>query len=281
MAISSYEVLGQVTSGLYEKLPVTSRGLATNQAFVGTPVSHDLSIGDVIEVWFTDQALFNRKHVVAKVGKNDDTNPETFVTFSLTNANIAEAAQTAAYLYKYKNGNGKRVLNKERTNGMAQLITEGNHNLEKGDLVTVDINDTNLDGDYVVYDTPSASAFRYINIGSNISSASVVTATGPGAFAAQKAQTVFEVAASAQAIISTLAVSNTLIHSSYFYAYIVKSGDSKTSPPDKSTIANRISLDPGETYSMTMGYTLDEGDALVVRSSHAGIYYTAFGTMLR
>jgi hypothetical protein len=281
MAISSYEVLGQVTSGLYERLPVTSRGLATNQAFVGTPVAHDLSIGDVVEVWFTDQALFNRKHVVAKVGKNDDTNPTTFVTWALTNANIAEGAQTSAYLYKYKNGNGKRILNKDRTSGMAQLLTEGNHSLNKGDLITVDINDTNFDGDFVVYDTPSASAFRYINIGANVSSASVITGTNPGAVAVQKAQTVFEVAASAQSIISTLAVSNTLIHSSYFYAYIVKSGDSKTSPPDKSIIANRISLDPGETYSMTMGYTLDEGDALVVRSSHAGIYYTAFGTMLR
>jgi hypothetical protein len=281
MAISSYEVLGQVTSGIYEKLPVTSRGLTTNQAFVGTPVAHDLSVGDVVEIWFTDQALFNRKHVVAKVGKNDDTNPETFVTFSLTNANIAEGAQTSAYLYKYKNGNGKRVLNKERTSGIAQLLSEGNHGLDKGDLITVDINDTNFDGDWVVYDTPSASAFRYINIGTNVSSASVVTATGPGAIAVQKAQTVFDVPSSSQSIISTLAVSNTLTHSCYFYAYIVKNGDSKTAPPDKSIIANRVSLDPGETYSMTMGYTLDQGDALVVRSSHAGLYYTAFGTLLK
>jgi hypothetical protein len=281
MAISSYEVLGQVTSGIYEKLPVTSRGLSTNQAFVGTPVAHDLSIGDVVEVWFTDQALFNRKHVVSKIGKNDDTNPETFVTFSLTNANIAEGEQTSAYLYKYKNGNGKRILNKERASGLAQLLSEGNHGLDKGDLITVDINDTNFDGDWVVYDTPSASAFRYINIGANVSSASVVTATGPGAIAVQKAQTVFSVPSSSQSIISTLAVSNTLTHSCYFYAYIVKNGDSKTAPPDKSIIANRVSLDPGETYSMTMGYTLDQGDALVVRSSHAGLYYTAFGTLLK
>jgi len=280
MAISSYEVLGQITSGTYERLPVNSRGLTTNQAYVGTPVNHGLAVGDLVEVWFTDQSLFNRKHVVAKVGKNDDTSPETFVTWSLTNANIADATQTAAYIYKYANAQGKRILNKERLNGMAQLLTEGNHGLAKGDLITIDINDTGLDGDWVVFDTPSASAFRYINIGANITSASVVTATGPGAVAVQKAQTVFTVAASAQAIISTLAVSNTLIHSCYFYAYIVKSGDSKTSPPDKSIIANRISLDPGETYSMTMGYTLDEGDSLIVRSSHAGIYYTAFGTTL-
>ena len=72
-----------------------------------------------------------------------------------------------------------------------------------------------------------------------------------------------------------------MTHSSYFYAYIVKSGDSKTSPPDKSLIANRVTLDPGETYSMTMGYTLDQGDALVVRASHAGINFTAFGTLLQ
>lgn len=281
MAISSYQVLGQISSGTYEKLPVTTRGLTTNQAYVGTPVNHDLGIGDAIEIWYTDQSLFNRKHVVAKIGKHDDTNPETFVTWSLTNANIADGAQTSAYLYKYKNGNGKRILNKERTNGIAQLLSEGNHGLDKGDLITVDINDTNFDGDWVVYDTPSASAFRYINIGTNVSSASVVTATGPGAIAVQKAQTVFTVGSNEQSIISTLAVSNTLVHSCYFYAYIVKSGDSKTSPPDKSIIANRISLDPGETYSMTMGYTLDEGDALVVRSSHAGIYYTAFGTLLK
>jgi hypothetical protein len=212
MAISSYEVLGQVTSGTYERLPVTTRGLATNQAYVGTPVPHGLALGDLIEVWATDQSLFNRKHVVSKIGKSDDTLPTTFVTWSLTNANIADATSTTGYLYKYANSNGKRILNKERTSGIAQLLSEGNHGLAKGDLVTVDINDASFDGDWVVYDTPSASAFRYISIGSNVTSASVVTATGPGAIAVQKAQTVFTVAASAQAIISTLAVSNTFTH---------------------------------------------------------------------
>ena len=281
MAISNYKVLGQITSGTYERLPINSRGLTTNQAYVGTPVPHGLSLGDRYEVWSTDQSIMNRRRVVAKLGKHDSTLTTTFVTSSLTNANITDAAQTAAYLYKYSNGQGKQVLNKERVGGMAQFLTGENHGIAKGDLVTIDINDTNLDGDYVVYDTPSSSAFRVLSIGSDITSASVVTATGPGAVAIQKASTVFTVGASAQAIISTLAVSNTLIHSCYFYAYIVKSGESLVSPPDKSIICNRVSLDPGETYSMTMGYTLDQGDALVVRSSHAGIYYTAFGTLLQ
>jgi len=261
MAISNYKILGQVTSGTYERLPINSRGLTTNQAYVGTPVPHGLALGDRYEVWSTDQT--------------------TFVTSPLTNGNIADAAQTSAYLYKYANGQGKQVLNKQKTSGLVTLITNGAHGAAAGDLITVDINDTNYDGDFTIYDIVSSSAFRYIALGSDQSSASVITGTAPGAVAIQKALTVFTVDASAQAIISTLSVSNTLNHSCYFYAHVVPSGLSKTSPPDRTMIANRIALDPGETYSMTMGYTLDQGDALVVRASHAGVYFTAFGTLLR
>lgn len=281
MAISSYQVLGQIDSGKYERLPVTARGLASNQAFFATPVPHGLALGDRFEVWSTDQSIMNRRRVVAKLGKNDDTSPTTYWTTPLTNANITEAAQTAAYVYTYENASGKRVLNKQKTGGLATLITEGAHGASAGDLITVDINDGQYDGDFIVYDSVSSSAFRYIALGADQSSASVITGTAPGAVAIQKALTVFTVAASAQAIVSTLAVSNTLTHSAYFNAYVVKSEDSKTSPPDKSIIANKVSLDPGETYSMTMGYTFDQGDALVVRASHAGINFTAFGTLLK
>lgn len=281
MAISNYKILGQVTSGTYERLPINSRGLTTNQAYVGTPVPHGLALGDRYEVWSTDQTIMNRRRVVAKLGKNDDTLTTTFITSPLTNANIADAAQTSAYLYKYANGNGKQVLNKQKASGLVTLITSGSHGAAAGDLITVDINDTTYDGDFTIYDVVSSSAFRYINLGTDQSSASVITGTAPGAVAIQKALTVFTVDASAQAIISTLSVSNTLNHSCYFYAYVVPSALSKTSPPDRTIIANRIALDPGETYSMTMGYTLDQGDALVVRASHAGVYFTAFGTLLR
>jgi hypothetical protein len=281
MAISNYKVLGQITSGLYERLPVKTRGLTTNQAFFETTTPHGLTVGDRVEVWSTDQSIMNRRRVVSKLGKNDDTNPEVFFTVPLTNANIAEAAQTAAYVYSYENAQGKRILNKQKTSGIVTLITDGNHNAAAGDLITVDINDAQYDGDFVIFDSLSSSAFRYIALGADQSSASVITGTAPGAVAIQKANTVYTVGQSEQSIISTLAVSNTLTHSCYFYAYVVKSGDSKTSPPDKSIIANRVSLDPGETYSMTMGYTLDQGDALVVRASHAGIYFTAFGTLLQ
>ena len=281
MAISNYKFLGQITSGLYERLPVKTRGLATNQAFFETTVPHGLTVGDRVEVWSTDQSIMNRRRVVSKLGKNDDTSPTTFFTVPLTNANIAEAAQTAAYVFSYENAQGKRVLNKQKTSGIVTLITDGNHNAAAGDLITVDINDAQYDGDFVIFDSLSSSAFRYIALGADQSSASVITGTAPGAVAIQKALTVFTVDASAQAIISTLSVANTLNHSCYFNAYIVPSGLSKTSPPDRTIIANRIALDPGETYSMTMGYTLDQGDALVVRASHAGTYFTAFGTLLR
>jgi hypothetical protein len=281
MAISNYKVLGQITSGTYERLPVNSRGLTTNQAYVGTPVPHGLALGDRYEVWSTDQTIMNRRRVVAKLGKQDDTLTTTFITSSLTNANIADAASTTGYLYKYANGQGKQILNKQKTSGIATLITNGAHGAAAGDLITVDINDGQYDGDFTIYDIVSSSAFRYIALGADQSSASVIIATAPGAVAIQKALTVFTVDASAQAIISTLSVANTLNHSCYFNAYIVPSGLSKTSPPDRTIIANRIALDPGETYSMTMGYTLDQGDALVVRASHAGTYFTAFGTLLR
>lgn len=281
MAISNYKVLGQVTSGTYERLPINSRGLTTNQAYVGTPVPHGLALGDRYEVWSTDQSIMNRRRVVAKLGKNDDTLTTTFVTSPLTNANITDAAQTSAYLFKYANGTGKQVLNKQKTSGIVTLITNGSHGASAGDLITVDINDSNYDGDFLIYDVVSSSAFRYINLGSDQTSASVITGTAPGAVAIQRALTVFTVDASAQAIISTLSVSNTLNHSCFFYAYVVPSGLSKTSPPDRTIIANRVVLDPGETYSMTMGYTLDQGDALVVRASHAGMYFTAFGTLLK
>lgn len=281
MAISNYKILGQVSSGTYERLPINSRGLTTNQAYVGTPVPHGLALGDRYEVWSTDQTIMNRRRVVAKLGKNDDTLTTTFITSPLSNANIADAAQTSAYLFKYANGQGRQVLNKQKTSGMATLITNGSHGAAAGDLITVDINDTQYDGDYTIYDIVSSSAFRYIALGADQSSASVITGTAPGAVAIQRALTVFTVDASAQAIISTLSVSNSLNHSCYFNAYIVPSALSKTSPPDRTLIANRIALDPGETYSMTMGYTLDQGDALVVRASHAGVYFTAFGTLLK
>ena len=185
MAISNYKVLGQIDSGKYERLPVTARGLASNQAFFGTPVPHGLALGDRFEVWSTDQSIMNRRRVVAKLGKNDDTSPTTYWTTPLTNANITEAAQTAAYVYTYENASGKRVLNKQKTGGLVTLITEGNHGASAGDLITVDINDTNYDGDFVVYDSVSSSAFRYIALGSDQSSASVITGTAPGAVAIQ------------------------------------------------------------------------------------------------
>jgi hypothetical protein len=281
MAISNYKILGQVTSGTYERLPINSRGLTTNQAYVGTPVPHGLALGDRYEVWSTDQSIMNRRRVVAKLGKNDDTLTTTFVTSPLTNANITDAASTTGFLYKYANGQGRQVINKQKTSGMVTLITSGAHGAAAGDLITVDINDAQYDGDFTIYDIVSSSAFRYIALGADQSSASVITGTAPGAVAIQRALTVFTVDASAQAIISTLSISNTLNHASYFNAYIVPSALSKTSPPDRTMIANRIALDPGETYSMTMGYTLDQGDALVVRASHAGMYFTAFGTLLR
>jgi hypothetical protein len=124
MAISNYKVLGQITSGLYERLPVKARGLTTNQAYFETTTPHGLTVGDRVEVWSTDQSIMNRRRVVSKLGKNDDTNPTVFFTVPLTNANIADAAQTTAYVYSYENAQGKTKTFELESGGTYEAVNK-------------------------------------------------------------------------------------------------------------------------------------------------------------
>lgn len=274
MALNDYKVLGQETSGTYERLPVVDRTLTSNIATitVGLPsgTSHGMVAGDRFDISSTDQSVLNIAAVVSTAPSG------TTFTFPRTNTNITTSAQTAAFVYKYTNAQGKAVSNKVKTSGIATLTTSSDHGFSVGDWVTVWINDTNFDGDYIVSDVPTSTTFRYVALGTNVSTAAV----SAGAVAVQKAITVYTVPSGKSAVVSTLTVSNNLIHSAYFSAYIVRSGDSATTPPDKSLVFSRSAVDAGESYNATLGYTLTSGDKLVVRASHAGMYFNLFGTEL-
>jgi hypothetical protein len=274
MALNAYKVLGQVTSGTYEKLPVVDRTLTSNIATVtvGLPSGsgHGMEVGDRFDVSGTDQSSINISGVVSASASS------TTFTFPKTASNITSSAQTAAYVYRYSNGLGKAVSNKEKSSGVATLTTSSDHGFNEGDWVTVWINDTAFDGDFIITEVPSSTTFKYIALGSNVSS----TADTDGAVSVQPALTVYTAGSGKSAVISTLTVSNSLTHDGYFSAYIVKSGESSTSPADKSIVLNRVTVDPGESYNATLGYTLAAGEKLVVRASHTGMYFNLFGTEL-
>lgn len=274
MALNDYKVLGQETSGTYDRLPVVDRTLTTNVATitVGLPsgATHGMAVGDRFDVSSTDQAILNIAAVVSTAPSG------TTFTFPRTNANITTSTQTAAFVYKYTNALGKAVSNKVKTSGIATLTTSAAHDFNVGDWITVWINDTAFDGDYIITEVPTTTTFRYVALGANVSTAAVTA----GAVAVQKAITVYTVPSGKSAVVSTLTVANNLIHSAYFSAYIVRSGDSATNPPDKSLVFSRSAVDAGESYNATLGYTLTSGDKLVVRASHAGMYFNLFGTEL-
>ena len=274
MALNDYKVLGQETSGTYERLPVVDRTLTTNIATitVGLPsgAAHGMAIGDRFDVSSTDQAILNIAAVVSASPSG------TTFTFPRTNANITTSAQTAAFVYKYSNAQGKAVSNKIKTSGIATLTTSSDHGFNVGDWVTVWINDTAFDGDQIITEVTTSTTFKYVALGANVSTAAVTA----GAVSVQKAITVYTVPSGKSSVVSTLTVSNNLIHSAYFSAYIVKSGDSATSPLDRSLVFNRSIVDAGESYNATLGYTLTSGDKLVVRASHSGMYFNLFGTEL-
>lgn len=269
MPLHSYKILGQSTSGDYYMRPIPTRALTSNVALI-TSASHGMLVGDRFDISATDQAILNIRGVVASV---PDANS---FTFPRTSGNIGSANITTGYFYAYDNDQGRAVSNVQKTAGLATITTGTAHNFNPGDWVTVWVNNTNFDGDWVILDCPSATTFRYVAIGSDVAS-TVITS---GAVAIQKSIELYTVPANRQAVVSTLSVSNSLTHSAYFSAYTVRSGESKFTPPDKSIIANRIAVDASETYSMTMGYTLDAGDSVCVRAGFAGMYFNLYGSEL-
>jgi len=275
MALNDYKILGQQTSGIYERWPVIDRTLTSNVATVtlGFPYggsNHGFVAGDRFDLNGLDQSILNFRGVVSA--------SPSFNTFSFprTNANLTTSTQTSAFVYKYANGQGNTITNKAKASGVATLTTATSHNFNVGDWITVYINDTLFDGDFIVSSTPSANTFSYVSLGSNVTSAAVSS----GAVAVQKAITLYTVPSGDQAVCSTMVVSNNLTHSAYFSLYAVVSGDSATTPPDKSIISNRTIVAAGESYNMTLGHTLSAGDKMVFRASHAGMFFTMFGTEL-
>jgi hypothetical protein len=269
MPVHSYKILGQATSGDYYIRPIPTRALTSNVALI-TSASHGMLAGDRFDISATDQAILNIRAVVASV---PDVNS---FTYPRSSGNIGSGNITTGYFYAYKNNQGRAVTNVTKTSGIATLTTSTAHSFFPGDFITVWVNNTNFDGDWVILDCPTATTFRYVNIGSDVGS----TAISSGAVAIQKSIDLYTVPAQAQAVVSTLSVSNSLTHSAYFCAYTVRSGESKSSPPDKSIIANRIAVDASETYSMTMGYTLNAGDSVCVRAGFAGMYFNLYGSEL-
>lgn len=272
MALNTYKVLGQSTSGKYQMLPIASVSLTSNFATVELGADHGIQPGDLVDINATNQSVLNIRTVAAS------TPTTSQFQFLRTNANIASSAQTSAFAYTYANNLGQIIITKAKTNGMATLTSVVNHNLAVGDWITVYLNDTNFDGDAIIYDIPDATSFRYVKLGPNVSSSAIAPSTA--ACAVQRAINLYTVPSASSAVVSTLAVANNLTHSGYFSAYVVKSGDSATSPPDKSIIFNRIAVDPGESYNATLGYTLAAGDRVVVRASHAGMHFNLFGSEL-
>jgi len=272
MALNTYKVLGQQSSGTYALLPIASVSLTSNFVTINTGVVHGLQPGDLVDVNATTQSALNIRTVAAAIPTT------TSFQFLRTNANIGSTVQNGAFVYAYRNNIGQIAITKEKTGGMATLTTVVSHNLNVGDWITPWLNDTAFDGDSEVFSVPDATSFRYVDLGTNVTSAAISPSTA--AIAVQRAISLYTVPAANQAVCSTLTCANNLSHSGYFSVYVVGSGDSATSPPDKSIVANRIAVNAGESYNMTMGHTLSAGDRIVVRASHAGMHFNLFGSEL-
>jgi hypothetical protein len=268
MALNTYKVLGQQTSGTYETFPITTAAVTSNVATVTTGADHGLSDGDLVDINGCSITALNIRVPVTVASA-------TTFTFPVTNGNTS-SAQTSAYVNVYKNGLGNTVTNKEKSSGYATLTTGSDHGLEVGNWITVEINDAEFDGDFEITSIPSTTTLTYVKVGSNVASSAVSN----GAVSANNAINLYTAGSEKSAVCSTLSVSNTLDHTCYFSAYTVLSTDSKTNPPAKSMIANRIVLDAGETYSMTMGYTVGTGESFIVKGSHGGMNFNIYGTEL-
>ena len=272
MPLNNYKVLGQISSGSYNLLSIPTVNITSSVAFITTGNSHGLAVGDLFDISSTNQSALNVRYVTASVGN------ATQFQFFRWNANVGATSQTSAFAYSYANAQGRAISNKAKSNGIATLTTTSSHGFAAGDWITVGLNDSNFDGDAIVLSTPTSTTFTFVKLGADVGSIAVPDKTG--AVAVQKALTVYTVPSSNQAVISTLVVANNLTHSAFFSTYIVRSGDSATAPPDSSIIFHRIAVNSGESYNATLGYSLDSGDRVVVRASHAGMYFNLFGTEL-
>lgn len=268
MALNAYKVLGQNASGTYETLPITNVAVTSNVATITTGADHGLANGDLVDINGSTVTALNIR-VPVSVGSG------TTFTFPVTNGDTS-AAQTSAYVNVYQNSLGDTVTNKAKSDGYATLTTGSAHNFNVGDWITVELNDSAFDGDFVITSVPTTTTLTYVKVGSNVTSAAVTA----GAVSANQPIELYSPAAGKSAVCSTLSISNALDHSCYFSAYVVVNGDSIQTPPQKALIANKIIVDAGETYSLTMGYTLGAGESLVVQASHAGMYFNLFGTEL-
>lgn len=65
------------------------------------------------------------------------------------------------------------ITNKQAGTTYVTLTTSSAHNLVAGDTVLVSGIDVRCDGQFVVYDTPTTTTFRYVNAGSTLSSTAV------------------------------------------------------------------------------------------------------------
>jgi hypothetical protein len=170
MAVDFYDIKfpnDEIQPGSSTIFDVTSKSLSSNIATLTTAESHDIIVGQVVDVYNVD-ATFDGSHEVTATTSNTVSYPKVAANVSPT----AVSGATRTVTFK----------NFERATGVATLTTSTAHGFSTGDYVTVfNVDDPNqpftvFNGSYVITSIVSSTAFTYST--SHIESVALTSVAG-------------------------------------------------------------------------------------------------------
>jgi len=261
---TSYKILGQVSSGAVLDNTVSNKALTSNVATLTTGAAHGLAIGDKFYASNVD-TTFNGTYTVLSVPTS------TTLTYSKTATNVTSAAVTTASFRGYKGQSGVAVSNKVKTGGIVTLTTSSAHNLSVGDYVFVYINDTNIDGYFIVLSVPTSTTFTYIFAGSDVTTAAVTT----GSISGYSMQSLYTVPSATNVVVSNITVCNRINEATFFDIAVSPNGATLS---DSHYISDYNLINANETITLNIGLAIDSADVIRVRGYNAGLTFSAFGT---
>lgn len=261
---TTYKPLGNVVPGTARAaFTVSNKALTSNVATLTTGAAHGLAVGDIVEVAGVD-STFDGIRVVASVPTS------TTFTFACTASNVSSVAVSpVAPGWLTHHITGFAASNKLAVNGLV-TITTGTHTLAAKDWIYVNVGDATIDGWRQVWAVPSTTLVCFKVPGASIASAACGGAVG-------KASSTWvnllsgAVPASTKEVISTVLICN---GSDYPAAVRVAMSTSTTPTVAERVLFDRV-LDPGETFPMTIGLTMDTGKYLMCQASQPEVTFSA------
>lgn len=274
MAIVSYKTLGQVRSGSASKrLVATQRSVTNNLITITTATTHSLSVGDRVYLNGAGGAVDGTQVVTSACPTSN-----TF-TYPTTSASAAPANLASCYFQMMRSG-GVRISNITRTNNILTVTTSENHNATENQYVYLATGTVaSAYGLYKVLDTPTATSFRVVSFGTNISSTAFTDSDNLAAVNVVPAVTIYQPGENKSALISSIVLFNATEQNSFVDLYQTAStAFTSLSSKDDFLLQGEIVLAPKETYSVNLAITIADQQRIVMCADTPGIYAYAYGT---